>query len=74
MRNEEDNCKIRQAPYFGRFERDGRKQYRRMIETKTTGENDMTKGTKNHDLQKVVGLLVERSVVGDDDAYLTGEI
>ena len=45
-----------------------------MIETKTTGENDMTKGTKNHDLQKVVGLLVERSVVGDDDAYLTGEI
>jgi hypothetical protein len=34
----------------------------------------MTKGTKNHGLQKVVGLLVERSVVGDDDAYLTGEI
>ena len=37
-------------------------------------KNDMTKGTKNHGLQKVVGLLVERSVVGDDDAYLTGEI
>ena len=34
----------------------------------------MTKGTKNHDLQKVAGLLVERSVVDDDDAYLTGEI
>ena len=34
----------------------------------------MTKGTKNHSLQKVVGLLVERSVVGDDGAYLTGEI
>ena len=34
-----------------------------------------TKGTKNHDLQKVVGLLVERNVEGDDDdAYLTNEI
>jgi hypothetical protein len=38
-------------------------------------KNEMTNGTKNHDLQKqVVGLVVECSVVGDDDAYLTGRI
>jgi hypothetical protein len=38
-------------------------------------KNEMTNGTKNHSLQKkVVGLLVERSVAGDDGAYLTGGI
>ena len=44
-----------------------------MIETEAVERNEMTNGTKNHGLQNGV-VLAERSVVGDDDAYLTEEI